>query len=336
MGDRRFGRRRPSARADGAPRRDGPPRGCRRRGPAPDGAVDDPGRPSRARHRSEPCRRRTSPPQPRTASTSGRPRGSLKRGGYCRPHGLVRRRRDAGPLPGPRRGGQDAGRCRRWRARSASSSSPRRSSTSRTSPSSATPRRRSRTASWCCASTSAASRRAVEQGGELASDPVGVARRRGGDRVTVQARRPPRPGARRPGVRQRGCAPSATTSARRWSWTTSVAGFASPTAAAGSPSGCRPDLQRVEQGDRQRPPARGRRSATAGWREGANAIFATGSFWIAAVPMAADLATIDALGSERADGVDGAEPVSGSATAWPAKRRPTAWASTRPGRCRCR
>ena len=124
-------------------------------------------------------------------------------------------------------------------------------------------------------------------------------RRRRHRRVAVQARRPPRPGARRPGVRRTACAASATTPARRSSSTTCAAASASPTAAAGSRSASRPTCRR---GARRSPTATRSPpcSATTASAPGPSGIFVTGSFWFSAVPMAAAMATIDALGAEDA------------------------------------
>ena len=53
------------------------------------------------------------------------------------------------------------------------------------------------------------------------------------------------------------------------------------------------------------------------FRSGAERIFVTGSFWFAAVPMAASVATIDALGAERRRRPRWSAPASGCATGWP-------------------
>ena len=71
------------------------------------------------------------------------------------------------------------------------------------------------------------------------------------------------------------------------------------------------------------------------FRDGAQKIFVTGSFWFSAVAMAASIATIRALGDEeRWSGWNA--PDSGCATGWMRRRRPTESWSARPVRCRCR
>ena len=137
-----------------------------------------------------------------------------------------------------------------------------------------------RTAPTCCTTATTTSSRSRRR------RRVGRRRRRRDRRVAVQARRPPRPGARRPGVRRRACARSATTRARRSILDDVRCGFRLAHGGSWEPIGVAPRPVGVEQGDRQRLRPR-RRAGNDRFRDGAERIFVTGSFWFSAVAMAA-------------------------------------------------
>ena len=131
------------------------------------------------------------------------------------------------------------------------------------------------------------------------------------------------------------CGRCATGSGPRWSWTRCAAGFRLHHGGSWEPLGVRPDLSAWSKAIANGYPIGAALGGDA-FREAAEQIFATGSFWYQAVPMAAAVATIralrddDAIASMEAAGTRLREGIASAGRRAPRRRR-----AARPGRCRC-